>query len=98
MVEEPEEEIQVDIGGGGADVDTAVVFPGHENGEFPANSVITAVVGFKNAGKKHYVVNGIEGSFRAPQDYRYHLFNFSGVAVNQAVAPGDEIGIIYKVK
>lgn len=60
------------------DASTQLVFINPaDSSNLPAGSVANIIVGFKNNGKKDFVVNGMEASFRYPQDYNYFIQNVS---------------------
>lgn len=43
--------------------------------EFPAGSLVTAVVGFHNKADTEYTITAVEGSLRYPMEFSYRLFN-----------------------
>lgn len=46
-----------------------------DSGNLPAGGVANVIVGFKNNGKTNFIVNGMEASFRYPQDFTYFIQN-----------------------
>lgn len=47
------------------------------SGELPAGEVVHTIVGFKNVGKKDFIVRTMDASFRYPQDFNYFIQNVS---------------------
>lgn len=65
------------------------------NLELPAGKPIYVLVGFHNKGDKDFVVETIDASFRYPQDYSYHIQNFTGTQYNRVVQSGEEASFQY---
>ena len=40
----------------------------------------------------------VEGSFRHPQDFRYHIQNFTAIGYNVSVEAGEETTISYRFR
>lgn len=72
------------------DAVTAILFPDYPDKQLPAGKPIHALVGFSNKGEKDFIVETIDASFRYPQDYSYHIQNFSVVAPKSVVPAGHE--------
>lgn len=91
--------------GPAADVDTSVIFaePAHlqvlgaANGEteMPTNQLIRFLVGVRNRGKMAIALDGVQGSFRYPMDFSYHIQNFTMWRYRSEVVPGGEATLEY---
>ena len=46
-----------------------------ESSDLPAGRLVKMLVGFQNNGTTDFVVEALEGSFRYPQDFSYHIQN-----------------------
>lgn len=77
------------------DVTTAVLFPDFPDKQLPAGEAIYVLIGFHNKGEKDFIVETIDASFRYPQDYSYHIQNFTGTTYNTVVQPGHEASFNY---
>jgi len=77
------------------DAETAVLFPDYPDKELPAGKPLHVLVGFNNKGSSEFVVDSIDASFRYPQDYSYHIQNFTGTTFNRVVKPGEEATFRY---
>ena len=53
------------------------------------------MAGFSNKGTDDFIVETIDASFRYPQDYSYHIQNFTGTSYNRVVRPGEEASFQY---
>ena len=53
------------------------------------------LVGFSNKGTDDFIVETIDASFRYPQDYSYHIQNFTGTSYNRIVRPSEEASFQY---
>ena len=58
-------------------VKTNVLFVQPESPELPAGKLVKILIGFQNNGTSGFLVDSIDGSFRYPQDYSYHIQNVS---------------------
>lgn len=56
-------------------VKTNILFTDPESHEFPAGKIVKLLVGFHNNGTSNFLVEGVEGSFRYPQDFSYYIQN-----------------------
>lgn len=72
------------------DAETVVLFADYPDKQLPAGKVINILVGFHNKGEKEFIVETIDASFRYPQDYSYHIQNFTGTQYSTLVQPGKE--------
>lgn len=43
--------------------------------DLPAGRLVKLLIGFQNNGSSSFVVEGIDGSFRFPQDFSYYIQN-----------------------
>jgi len=77
------------------DAETAVLFPDYPDKQLPAGKPIFVLVGFSNKGTDDFIVESIDASFRYPQDYSYHIQNFTGTSYNRVVKPGEEASFQY---
>lgn len=67
-----------------------------DNGALPSNEFITVLVGFANTGEKELFVDGIEASFRYPQDFNYYIQNFTHFRYNRVVPSKTEASFMYR--
>ena len=63
--------------------------------ELPAGKQLNVLVGFHNKGEKDFIIESLDASFRYPQDYSYHIQNFTGTVYNTIVKPGQEASFNY---
>lgn len=82
------------------DADTYLLFtkPNYVPGvqfDLPGGVPVEFLVGFTNNGKDDFVVESVEASFRYPQDFNYFIQNFSAIAYNREVKPGNEATVSY---
>ena len=56
-------------------VKTNVLFIQPESSELPAGRLVKMLIGFQNNGTSSFLVESIDGSFRYPQDFSYHIQN-----------------------
>uniref|UniRef100_A0AAF5Q091 Translocon-associated protein subunit alpha n=2 Tax=Wuchereria bancrofti TaxID=6293 RepID=A0AAF5Q091_WUCBA len=78
------------------DVHVAFIFthPEHSEG-LPGGKLVQFLMGFQNHGEKEFTVLFCETSFRYPQDFSYHIQNFSRVQYNRVVAAKQEATFNY---
>lgn len=69
---------------------TNILFVQPESADLPAGRLVKLLVGFQNNGTSSFVVEGIDGSFRFPQDFSYYIQNFSYFQFNKEVLPERE--------
>lgn len=74
---------------------TTIIFTSHQDLRFPAGDVIHSLIGFENKGDQEFIITQIEGSLRYPQDYSYHVQNFTAQYYAQYVYPTTEASFIY---
>lgn len=77
------------------DCESNILFTAPTSTDFPAGEIVRFLVGFVNKGKKEFYVENMEASFRYPQDYSYHIQNFSMVDYDRTVEPGREATFSY---
>jgi len=59
-----------------------------EGSDLPAGRLAKVLVGFHNNGSDgDFVIQHIEGSFRYPQDFSYHIQNFTVYEINKVITP-----------
>jgi len=83
-----------------SDADTHLLFtrPLYTPGvplDLPAGQPVEFLVGFLNKGLDEFVVESVEASFRYPQDFNYHIQNFTAIAYNREVKSGHEATVAY---
>jgi len=78
-----------------ADAETSFLFPDYPDKQLPAGKPIYVLVGFHNKGEKDFIVDTLDASFRYPQDFSYHIQNFTGTKYNKVVPPGTEASFQY---
>jgi len=57
--------------------------------------IVEFLVGFSNNGESEFVVEALDASFRYPMDFSYHIQNFSAIAYQKTVKPGQEATVAY---
>lgn len=63
--------------------------------ELPVGKEVNFLVGFKNNGKQDFLVETLHASLRYPQDFNYHIQNYSLVSFNRLVKPSHEATFSY---
>lgn len=76
-------------------VKTNILFVEPEKADLPAGRLVKLLVGFQNNGTSGFLVEGIEGSFRYPQDFSYYIQNFTGFQYNKQVEAQKEATFEY---
>lgn len=66
--------------------------------EFPTNTLIRFLVGVQNAGKSPYVLDNVQASFRYPQDFSYHIQNFTALRYNRQLPASQESSLEYALQ
>merc|ERR1719272_792010 len=89
--EEDDEDLDASV-----DAETTILIVDNENNEFPAGESATAIIGFHNIGSRPFFVKSVDGSYRFPQDFRYHMQNFSTNVVNTTVPAGEQATFMLK--
>lgn len=56
-----------------------------EKTDLPAGRLVRLLVGFQNNATTGFLVEGIDGSFRYPQDFSYYIQNFSSFQFNKVI-------------
>lgn len=56
-----------------------------ETTDLPAGRLVRLLVGFQNNATSGFLVEGIDGSFRYPQDFSYYIQNFSSFQFNKVI-------------
>lgn len=74
---------------------TNVLFTQPESFELPAGRLVKMLVGFHNNGTQEFLVQSLEASFRYPQDFSYHIQNFSMYEINKVIDPETEATFEY---
>jgi len=74
---------------------TNILFVNPVNFDLPAGKLAKLLVGFHNNGSQDFVVESLEGSLLYPQDFSYHIQNFSRYSYNKAVTPESEATFEY---
>ncbi|XP_014276904.1 translocon-associated protein subunit alpha isoform X1 [Halyomorpha halys] len=96
----PEEEEAQDKPTGSPDADTTILFtkPAQVPGtimELPGGVLVEFLVGFKNKGSQDFVLETLDASFRYPMDFNFYIQNFSTLAYERNVSPGQEATLFY---
>lgn len=63
--------------------------------DLPAGQPVEFLIGFLNKGLDEFVVESVEASFRYPQDFNYHIQNFTAIAYNREIKSGHEATVAY---
>ena len=63
--------------------------------ELIAGKLTRLLVGTRNTGPHNFIVESIDGSFRYPQDFTYHIQNFTTLRPEKVVEPGWEATFEY---
>lgn len=84
-----EEETSSGIGPS-AEAETTVLFPDYPDKQLPAGKLIRVLVGITNRGEKDFIISSIDASFRYPQDFSYHIQNFTATYYSSVVVAGQE--------
>ncbi|XP_065915179.1 translocon-associated protein subunit alpha-like [Dysidea avara] len=74
---------------------TTAIFTSHEDLRFPAGEIIDSLIGFQNKGEGEFIITQIEGSLRYPQDYTYHVQNFTAQYYNQYIDGDAQASFVY---
>lgn len=73
-----------------------ILFVKPESFDLPAGRLVKVLVGFHNTGEQDFLVKSLEASFRYPQDFSYHIQNFTAYEINKAVVPEEESTFEYQ--
>jgi translocon-associated protein subunit alpha len=63
--------------------------------ELHSGKVVEFLVGFVNKGAQGFTLENLDASFRYPQDYSFHIQNFSSAAYNKLVKPKEQATLSY---
>lgn len=63
--------------------------------ELPGGVLVEFLVGFKNKGAQDFVLETLDASFRYPMDFNFYIQNFSTLAYERNVSPGQEATLFY---
>jgi translocon-associated protein subunit alpha len=69
---------------------TNVLFIKPEGADLQAGRLVKMLVGFHNNGSTEFYIHSMEASFRYPQDFSYHIQNFSSYEINKLIDPETE--------
>ncbi|VDM39807.1 unnamed protein product [Toxocara canis] len=94
MQEATEEEVETI--GASPDAYVSFLFTQPENSkDLPGGKLVKFLIGFHNRGEKDFIVRYCETSFRYPQDFSYHIQNFTLARYERVVAPKQEASFDY---
>lgn len=77
---------------------TYAIFPDHGSLQLPAGSVVPILIGFQNIGETSFTITQLDGSFRHPLDFTYHIQNFSTVELETVVGPKQVASFNYYIR
>jgi len=63
--------------------------------ELHSGKIVEFLVGFVNKGGQGFTLETLDASFRYPQDYSFHIQNFSSLAYNKLVKPKEQATLSY---
>lgn len=63
--------------------------------ELHAGKIVEFLVGFTNKGKGPFTLETLDASFRYPQDYSFHIQNFTALQYNRVVKPKEQATLSY---
>jgi translocon-associated protein subunit alpha len=63
--------------------------------ELHAGKVVEFLVGFTNKGKDTFTLESLDASFRYPQDYSFHIQNFTASVFNRPVKTKEQVTLSY---
>jgi len=64
--------------------------------ELHSGKPVEFLVGFVNKGSQAFTLENLDASFRYPQDYSFHIQNFSSIAYNKLVKPKEQATLSYQ--
>jgi len=76
-------------------VKTKILFVQPESSDLPAGRLVKLLVGFRNNGTSSFLIDGIDGSFRYPQDFSYYIQNFTAFEYRKVVESEKEATFEY---
>lgn len=74
---------------------TNVLFIKPEGFDLPAGRLVKMLVGFHNNGSTEFYIHSMEASFRYPQDFGFHIQNFTNYEINKLIEPSTETTFEY---
>jgi translocon-associated protein subunit alpha len=63
--------------------------------ELHAGKAVEFLVGFTNKGKNPFTLESLDASFRYPQDYSFHIQNFTALQYNRVIKPKEQATLSY---
>jgi len=63
--------------------------------ELHAGKIVDFLIGFTNKGKDSFTLETLDASFRYPQDYSFHIQNFTALQYNRVVKPKEQATLSY---
>ncbi|XP_071958218.1 translocon-associated protein subunit alpha-like [Antedon mediterranea] len=78
------------------DADVSYLFTKWSEQEIPVNKHIQLLIGFNNKGNTNFIVDTVQASLRYPQEFNYHIHNFSTIAYYTVIEPGKEATLEYQ--
>ncbi|XP_033103840.1 translocon-associated protein subunit alpha-like [Anneissia japonica] len=78
------------------DAEVSYLFTKWSEQELPVSKPIQLLIGFSNKGSKDFILDTVQASLRYPQEFSYHIHNFSTIAYNTVVEPGKEATLEYQ--
>jgi len=63
--------------------------------ELHAGKAVEFLVGFTNKGKDTFTLDSLDASFRYPQDYSFHIQNFTAAQYQRQVKPKEQVTLSY---
>jgi translocon-associated protein subunit alpha len=64
--------------------------------ELHAGKFVELLVGFTNKGKTAFTLESLDASFRYPQDYSFHIQNFTALSFQRVIQPKQQATLQYK--
>lgn len=95
---EEEEEEEEDVLKSSTNADFVTLFTNQQSPgstEVVAGEPVKALIGMSNKGDEDFIVTLVEGSLRYPQDFSFHIQNFSVLYYEQYVPPGTHASFLY---
>lgn len=91
--------LKTDEGGDGTTaspfVKTKVLFVQPDSVNLQAGRLVKLLIGFRNNGTTNFLVDGVDGSFRYPQDFSYFIQNFTAFEYKKVVESEKEATFEY---
>merc|ERR1719502_383821 len=78
------------------DVEVTTYLPDHSDNKLPIGEVVTVHAQIANNGDAALNISMIMGSLNSPQDFNFHLQNFSIKGYGVVVQPGEELTLDYQ--